>query len=59
MAIDPNDPRMFDVRLRTRLLKEGRISPEDVKVFLDNLPDAEDNLDISEVELENRNLTNL
>ncbi len=33
------EEKLLDVRVRDRLLAENKISKEDVKKFLDNLPD--------------------
>ena len=34
--------RLLDVRVRERYLKEGNVSPEQVKAYLDGLPDSAD-----------------
>ena len=52
MPIKRPDERLFDVRLRTRLLNNKLISKEEVDKFLAKLPDAEDNLEFSEVHLD-------
>jgi hypothetical protein len=37
------EEKLLDVRVRDRLLSENKITKEDVKKFLDNLPDETTN----------------
>ncbi len=54
MAIEQRDDRRFDVRLRRRLLDANIITQDEVKKFLSKLPDAADNMEVSEVRFEKK-----
>lgn len=44
--------KLMDVRLRDKLIGEGKISKEDVKKYLDSLPDDTKNATFTESEEE-------
>lgn len=49
------EEKLLDVRVRDRLVAEGKITKEEVKKFLDNLPDETKN----SVPLDSEEATNL
>jgi hypothetical protein len=52
MVNDRPEHRLFDVRLRNRLLAAGVLSQKDVEKFESKLPDLADAADTSDVQLE-------
>ena len=45
-----NDPR-FDVRIRERRLRDGKLSAEEYQAFLSELPDEADNAERCEAQM--------
>ena len=49
------DEKMTDIRLRDRLLAEGKISKEEIEKFLNELPDDKDYYEVVSTERGSKN----
>jgi hypothetical protein len=49
---DKTDEELFDLRTVERNIEKGLITREDYKEYLENLPDAADNIEVFEAEFE-------